>query len=311
MTSTSDTEFEGEHDKSFDELETRICQGDVIKFTKQEPPPPPQSALNWSAHLGVIVTANCDLAHRKHGGILSYVPLVPLNVYASLLTIPRIGESAGEGAMSRLRDSLPVGRGWPTFERLQEMLWDGRPPDQLRPYLPTDTRAEDVEKALREVDACMRWEKRHEAAHNWQEILESLADLLQDVRTARKQKPGSRAENVQSELRSRIHKSLPGDALFFSSPALSSSGGSIAYLRIIREVPLGSIAISFAQERLNRLSTIARRIGRISPLYLHRLTQQMAAVFTDIGLPTKYETHKDRKLAATFAEWTSSMRVSS
>jgi hypothetical protein len=60
---------------SVDELDSAaqgIAQGDVVEWLQPEPP--------WRA-LGIIVTASCDIVLKKHGGTISYVPVLTLEEY--------------------------------------------------------------------------------------------------------------------------------------------------------------------------------------------------------------------------------------
>ena len=59
-------------------------------------------------------------------------------------------------------------------------------------------------------------------------------------------------------------------------------------LRLIRELPASAIAIDPVRERNDR-EVEAVRISRLGTPFRYRLTQQLAAVFSDIGLPSEFE----------------------
>ena len=48
---------------------------------------PPDRDTVWR-RFGVIVTADCDVAHRKHRGVLSFCPIVRLEDYIRLFWLP-------------------------------------------------------------------------------------------------------------------------------------------------------------------------------------------------------------------------------
>lgn len=295
--------FDGEYDSYFIEAEPEIRQGDVIQFIPQHDVPI-LATENWVTHLGVVVTANCDLAHDKHGGILSFVPLVPLEVYAANLTIPRIGTQLSELLEKNLRDALPTGKGWPTLGRIYELFSEGESADTISHFFPKTEIHDDVVQLVKEIEACVWWKKAHEKANTWTEVVDAAGNLFVSLRKIKKQKSIPKGDLLRKELRNRILKQLPGDALFLAAPAPEATKGYIAYLRIIREIHFEKIATSAMQERLGGSRIAARRIGRILPLYLHKLTQQMAAVFTAIGLPKPYEEHRDTMLELVLEEWT-------
>ena len=59
----------------------------------------------------------------------------------------------------------------------------------------------------------------------------------------------------------------------------------VAFLRAMREVRDQDIATKTSEVEPNR----AKRIGRLVPVLRYRLTQMLAQVFSDIGLPDDYE----------------------
>ena len=79
--------------------------------------------------------------------------------------------------------------------------------------------------------------------------------------------------------------------------------GHIAYLRLIREIRDHQISRTPVEEMRAKGSLVARRIARLSLIYLHRLTQKTAMVFTDIGLPTEYENNHGRTVADNITKW--------
>ena len=87
-------------------------------------------------------------------------------------------------------------------------------------------------------------------------------------------------KNYQAKLRS-----LPGDLFFLNEVGPDRSGGFIVYLRRVAELSPEAIAI----RPLERNARLATRISRLRPPFRYRLTQQLAAMFADIGLPREYE----------------------
>ncbi|MGH1345844.1 MAG: hypothetical protein ACRBN8_30045 [Nannocystales bacterium] len=301
MQGKPESAFCGEHDAGFSGFHGEFRQGDVLQYIDGSDAV--VGAEVWTSHLAVIVTANCDLAHEKHGGILSCVPVVPLREYAANVTIPRVVEDSARRTDAELRKTVPATEGWTTVDRLYELLREGETPSGLSKYLPRDAQTGALQRLLLIAESCVLCETALEASSSWPTILSTFGKLLLNLSQA---KNPSAETLVRKELRSRLLKSLPGDALFLAAPARHLEDGYIAYLRIIREVRLDQIATSPVEER-RRPGVRARRVGCLRPTYLHRLTQQMAAVFTSIGLPGLYEEHRAALSDLTFDEWAETM----
>lgn len=312
MSAPTPIAFDGEYDALYNERDPQIRQGDVFQFFTG-PGPRPRSGDDWAAYFGVAVTANCDLVHGKHAGVLSYAPVVPVNVYASLIALPRVMERLRRQAEASLQDILPVGGNWPTLDRLLEMVGLGETVENIRRVLPASDDTDAVVKCVGKVAACAPWRRNVEraTATTHDEVFSIAADVLARLRDAEgSRKKPSRSDLLRSELRNNLLKQLPGDALFLSKVSQSDAEGYIAYLRLIREISVSRIATSPVMESRMGEEVVARRIGRLSTLYVHRLLQQMASVFTDIGLPSDYETHRDRTIDGLIHRWAERLSAS-
>lgn len=298
--------FAGEHDEEFDESARAIQQGDVLEFLRQDVSPL-IGAHHWSSHYCVVVTANCDLAHNKHGGLLSVVPIVPLSVYAANIAVPRITEPLVETARADLRRAVPRRSGWPTQERLLELLRDGVDSAAISQFVPEEPEKAEVLELLAPAEACAQWERALKLSTKWEDLVLALGTFLAALHPAKKRRPDG-GQLVRRELKNRLIKSLPGDALFLSALAPGVDDGYVAYLRVLRELTLTQIATSAIEERRASGTIVVRRVGRLAPLYLHRLTQQLAAVFTAIGLPVPYEEHRDVLLGMILEDWTANCK---
>lgn len=293
-----------EFDPSFDELDRRIRQGDVLTFIRQS-----SDFRDWSSHLAIVITANCDLAKSKHGGIISYVPLVPTSTYATIVTFPAIAESLRSKATSKLSTTLrSSAKEWPSQERISELIWDGKTSQEIEALLPPGGIRENVMCHIDTLVAYNTWQREHESSRTFHGCAQAIASFVYESKkrteAKRRKKPPTLETLALEVIPSRFNlRSIPGDAMFFCRPAEPvSTSGHIAYLRIIRELDLAQIATSAAQEQ-EQAEVRARRIGRLSHLYLHRLTQKMAAVFTEIGLPDPYEKFQQELLVESAKKW--------
>ncbi len=283
---------QGEYNPNFEKSDPALRQGDVINFL-QDMHLSPHDPQQWSSHLGVIVTADCDLAHRKHAGTLSYIPAVPTHIYSALIAFPRMAERIRNSTVKKLRASLPSTAGWPTFERILEMTLQGKSSEHIARFLPDHSEKAKLNQYVSILEHHERWRLSYDAGKTWEELLAATKDLLAGRALAN----GANAKKVDPEKLLRVemgnllHSNPPGDVMFLTSPA-HHFVGFMAYLRLIREIPLTQIALSAYQE-FTEPNLIARRVGRLRTRYLHRLTQKMAAVFTDIGLPDEYDESRE------------------
>ncbi|WP_345624987.1 hypothetical protein [Rugosimonospora acidiphila] len=259
-----------------------IRQGDIFIFRDS-----PTGDDIWKK-AGVIVTADCDIANDKHAGILSYVPIFPLRDYLAWRVMPKIADDRRKrnlrqiseliGRLERDLDIRP-GLSGAAIEVLATVAGGLK---DLQSHLGSVTQKDSDALAamIEEVSVCDR--VRTSSAY-----AEQFAMLATIYTSAKKKSAG---EVLLSEIRARL-KNLPGDVFFISALSQEHTGGYIAYLRLIRETHLHQISTSYYYK--DGRSVVANRASRLRAPYVYRLTQQMADVFTSIGLPEEYEAARD------------------
>jgi hypothetical protein len=258
----------------------RVRQGDILRWDQPDAP--------WRV-LGVVVTADCDISHEKHDGRLSYVPVLALQEYWRLFTLPR-----------KIRGYLNKKHRRVLFERIRALKRAHRPditPEisdegvtellRLEPAQALD--ALGVPEDERDIPTRLIESYRAATSLNEQMGLRDLAEVLARMRVG--QNPNT-APNVESELDDLpvTLGDLPGDAFFIGRIESVTAPGFVAYLRFVRELETERIAVS--QREVRPGVTVVRRIARLRSPYLYRMTQQLAQVFSDIGLPSAYEVQR-------------------
>lgn len=291
--------FEGEHEPGFVSADAPLRQGDVLELLTS------QEGDDWSAHYGVLVTADCDLAHGKSGGVVTYVPAVPVEVYAQAFIIPAEVERHADRADRVLIETLERHELSISRARILEMLALGESSDAIVTLAGLEDRsALDTCRAISRIAACNRARTVLATKPVFEEALQALVQLrvaVNELEPTPSKKPA--LQLIRSELSSRLN-SLRSDALFLSRLSSTHLHGYVAYVRLMREMPINLIALSPAQERLDPTTRFrARRIARLRLLYVHKLLQQMAAVFTDIGLPPDYETERNGTFTEIVSSW--------
>jgi hypothetical protein len=267
--------------------EDGLRQGDVLQLIHHD------SAHDRDGYLGVVVTANCDLAFGKHDGLLTYVSVVPFAFYVAGVTIPRVIETELAQERKKLREQIEdqlladrilemVDLG--SYTR-QEILIRGSvdrlPSGVTRTLNKIFSGTDAVDTIRREADPGGAFKTLHNLSEQWDDI---------------EGKQGRFLPRWRKDLIDRSTKRLPGDAMFFNLIVPRLTGGHIAQLRVLRSVDDSAVALSPIDERRSPQTFNARRVARLQTLYIHKLVQQMSQVFADIGLPVPYEEAREELL---------------
>lgn len=263
-----------------DELEP-LRQGDVFRWNNRSKDP--------RSEFGIVVTADCDLAQAKHRDILSYCPLLELGSFLNAFWLPDDLRRATDKQAAKVAERLTAAR------RRTRPEYDA---DVSGPILVGWVRRRGAEGVLRDATG---------SAGDRQSISADLSVLATLLRGTESDDSAVRVEAliryragndsvsqvdrekhldaIWKDYRSRL-RNLPGDLFAINGLSPSHPEGYVAYLRRVREIAPESIALRPADERRGLPAT---RIGRLRTPYRFRLTQKLAAVFADIGLPPDYD----------------------
>jgi hypothetical protein len=243
---------------------TQLAQGDVFEWLESPEDP-------WHRH-GIIVTADCDIVHRKHAGVLSYIPLLSVRDYVAAFYLPKQIAKI----LSRIDEGIVK-----EVHRLQA---------KNLPTYPSPVAANVAIAWVEQASSTAIADDLKATGSDRDRLVavcEARAALVACSSSADINVHGKIAE-IQSKLWKEIKshlKDLPGDALFIRAITDRHSTGFVACLRFIRELSQSDIAIKAASLDGAR----ARRIGRLRAPYVYRLTQMLGSVFSSIGLPDAYE----------------------
>ena len=240
------------------ESDCMLSQGDVIVW---------ETAQDFQSKAAVVVTADCDLAKGKHWGRITVVPLVPVENYLEEVYLPK-QLALLEGDLATLfakavHQALEVGVPPPSVDALESLV----SLDALPSPWDVSTQAKEAHVLLRHV-------------RGFAKSMTSAKALDGALRL--------RDPKVKALSASKIGTFLgnpPGDCMVLPQFPGLAPGLHVAFLRAIREVRDQDIATKTSEAEPNR----AKRIGRLVPVLRYRLTQMLAQVFSDIGLPDNYE----------------------
>jgi hypothetical protein len=240
-------------------LENRLSQGDVIVWPVQP------DFMNKAA---VVVTADCDFAKGKHWGKVTVVPLIPAPAYFDQFFLPKQLENMENDLLVMFGSAVQISMGAtgdapPTPQVLETLLGLDTLPDSI----PSPSNASKLHTVIRQGRGIVS--------------KLSAAEALDQALLLRNNKTKSlSADKIKVFL-----DSPPGDCMILPSIPGLETGIHIAYLRIMRELRDEDIALKTSQADEGK----GQRIGRLVPVVRYHLTQRLAQVFSDIGLPDSYE----------------------
>lgn len=284
-----------EHDRVPADADVAIRQGDVIQFLN----PKKDFPHDRGGTLGFVVTANCDLAYGKNWNLITYVPAIPVETYIQQFVIPKELDTQRLAAERAIRKFFRDASNSDQVDRAFEMIRLGYTPEDVARLLPHQSKTRDelatsirvlltLEKTIAELSLC---------AHH-----QPFCRCIQaHCRRMDKAKPSKKSSDqmLRSSLRDRLQR-FPGDFLYVHKPSPYHPAGYVALLRLVSSIHESSVSLRPMDETA---STEARRVARLSTLFCHRVVQQMAQVFTDIGLPTDYELARDNHLSKIAEDW--------
>ncbi|MEA5365414.1 hypothetical protein VA596_38210 [Amycolatopsis sp., V23-08] len=236
------------------------------------------AASCWQRHL-LVLTADCDLAHAKHRGRVTCVPLLTAREYLMEMKIPILRDDAVGKFIGELRKVLPSDGPNISDERLRQWPCEAAP-SEIVSTLGLD--GQGAEKARAALDSIRL------ASQTSATLDEAVKALIEAQADAPNPKKRENIVNAMVQALKMPYSHPPGDALFLSAIAPANDLGYFAYLRHLEQVAEDEIAIGPA-----RTAAAYRRIAHLQDRYIHALVQRFALVFMSIGLPTTYEEMRD------------------
>ncbi|MCH7876487.1 MAG: hypothetical protein IH965_14490 [Gemmatimonadetes bacterium] len=267
------------------DLSEPVGQGDIFKWVPRYQRDP------WFT-FGIIVTADCDIAHHKHWNSLSYCPVLRLRDFVRIFWLPgylkkqhgHLLRNAAQ-AVSRMRRRYSRNYDFDIEEALI-LPWllrrgaHGVAEDLSVPEGP------DREKLILSLEILLMLDESLPSS-DLREQLTALACARCNALRPGGDQLTREQQVIWRDLVGRA-KQLPGDVFWLTELRHDAAGGFLACLRFIREIPYEFLAVDPIRER-NDSSIRAVRVSRLNAPYRYRLTQQLASVFANIGLPSHYE----------------------
>ncbi|NIE81556.1 hypothetical protein [Asaia sp. As-1742] len=255
-----------------------VSQGDVIEWVGDCRKSP------WSTY-GIVVTADCDLFRDKHNGYISYVPAWLTEDFLwfrwriEMLEQPR--RQAFQRVATRLttwREKNGKGNGTLSLDAVYDWLRRVGPETMLLELGVQDKGQQntlmDVIKPAMVLDAAL-------------EAPNLDLDLL--INAYSTFKPGDDTSAFIKNLQ-RNWAALPGDIFHLPAMPDGTDGDLFLLLRHIRQIRADELTAK--PDDIRSGVAKAKRIARITAPYRYAITQNLAKVFSDIGLPEEFEARR-------------------
>lgn len=228
-----------------------LNQGDLIVFPAEENP---------LRKAGLVVTADCDLEKRKHGLLITLVPVVPVRVILERYLLIEACEKQRANIFRYVCDEFSI---------------EFRDDENVSAAELRDKVEAQEKVGLDEIKKIAA-----DFILNQLEILtwSNYKALMIAIKGGEKG-----ASALESQLKGK------GDIMILPSPSKLGVEGDIAWVRHIWQIPLGKIAIKTSDVKNNP----GERVARLDSPFRYRLTQIMAQVFSDIGLPDVQRNFKE------------------
>jgi hypothetical protein len=239
-----------------------FLQGDIVRLVNGagDPLDPP---------FGIVINADCDLAHCKIDGVVSYLPLFPFNTYFKKFWIP----SYIEERRTELLQTLGQLCGWDDKDAEQLAIW---------------VREESVDDISTRIANALgiRVSQIKPKIAEFARIAQSEefdAELLRAVAADQKIDP----QQALAKFARKALRTLGDGSFFINEVAGLPTVGFVARLRRVYSLPIEVVFSSEAQFRssANGAASYAVRFAKLSNLYRFKIAQLFAYQYSRIGLP--------------------------
>jgi len=209
--------------------------------------------------VGIVVTADCDLERKKHARLVTLIPVVSVPVLLERYLLPEDCENKRQQIEDYAFKSFDIQRNQEAALRiamLREKLTSVANPQEAQAIA-----ARFVTDQLDSISITQ-----------YRSLMEAVGCKIK------------KSDSLSQQILKR------GDILLLPSLEKLGLKDDIAWVRHIWQVPVGEIAL-----RTSETSTRpGERVARLDSPFRYRLTQLLAQVFSDIGLPEIPNSIEDR-----------------
>lgn len=229
----------------------RLKQGDLIEFGGED----------TLRRFGLVVTADCDLEQRKHGQLITLVPLVDVRTVVEHYLLLE--------ELDRQRDNI-----WAYVRKKFNITGDINDPIVVAELhsLIVEAQAKGDQPLL-----CLAANAR---LHQLDKI--SSRDFCEVMRAA-----GISTDKTLQRLENQIKSK--GDLVVVPQPGFLKEKVDVIWVRQVWQVPIRNIVFKNSEAK----DGLGFRVARLESPFRYRVTQVMGQVFADIGTPLFSNTISD------------------
>ena len=253
-------------------------QGDIIRIES--------SSGNADTHIdyykyGIIINADCDLAHKKNDGTVAFLPIFNTREYFSSEWLPLHLISEFKVKITSLLD-LILNQTDPTHKK------DDETRRHLINWISSDE-AEDIISSKIKLSFKVSGKKKIEQVDNIIKTLKLLANDNPGPEVKYKNYcilAGKNDKQITSDIE-QFKKSLGDGHFFINELPTEKDIGFIVKLRLIQTIKESHCyhSHSHMMSKPTTSTMSAFRVGRLSETYRFKITQSFAFHFSRIGLP--------------------------
>lgn len=204
-------------------------------------------------NLGLVVTADCDLKKNKHGRLITLVPVVEAKVVLERYLLLEECDKKQQNFIEYLRKTFAT-----NFT------------------LDDPVSIEELRSNVKEKEMDGAWKVKCLAAKLFLNEVDHLTteDYL-DVMKELSIKVGSLKQKINDQLLNK------GDLIILPSLSKMEIKADVAWVRQIWQVPIRQITLKNSDAKPG----MGQKIAQLDSPFRYRVTQVMAQVFSDIGMP--------------------------
>lgn len=258
-----------------------LRQGDV--FVSH----PNIGASAWDA-IGVVLTADCDIANGKTRGLLTYAPIIGLETYLRDIWLDDEISQAIQEPLNYLAAEIhahhtkviPSAKVLTTDFILEWIQEDSI--EDICDSLKVD--GNDRTSLISTITSIKEIIELREAENDNSDIFGSFFDLKHKIGNPSQKEP--KIKSKINQMKSAL-KYVRQDVFFLNDIPETERLGHLIMLRNFRQIEENKITTARSEWFAN--SSLFFRVGRLNPPFKYALTQQFSMLFARIGLPLEYE----------------------
>ncbi len=238
-----------------------------------------------TSSIGMILTADCDIAQSKFGGALAYLPILPLGRYVtSEWALDKLASARAskleemQGYVNRRRKELDSAATPMTQEGIQRWFLRSAA-DEIGKILGIDD-PKDLRKFSENHHALVVL-LAPESPHSFNSPFDRLCAVREKVNK-------KNIKGVVDEVTRDLQSEMPMDLFFLPDlPRFDSVKGFLVSLRHVHAIESENLTSSLEAFRENSSRSI--RVGRLIDRYKYAITQQFAQLYSRIAKVPGYE----------------------